>query len=197
MENVNSLNYRKKQIDREKSAISFSCVCKYALRFRDHLSSFFDKCADGVNRALNWARLNVDERKTHLQKIFKHLMSFGGQNYDVELKLGGRHPTDNALGGATAKKVALYDKLLGSSDYNQVVEVVAHEVGHVFQLNNAGTTLSKDTVDICYAHYVLPHESYEYYFENPIEAEAWIIGREVGRNFKQDLQKRSCPARAA
>jgi len=192
-----NLNYRKKQIDRKKSALSFSCVHNYALRFRNHFSSFFDKCAEGAGRALNWARLNMDDRKTHLRKVFKHLMSFNGRDYDVKLKLGGRHPIGNALGAATAKSVMLYDVLLESSDYNKVAEVIAHEAGHVFQLHGAETTLSQDTVDVCAANYVLPHESYEYYLANPIEAEAWIIGCEVGRNFQQDLSKRFGRSRAA
>jgi len=196
MKDETNLDHRKKKIDGEKSAISFSAVRNYALDFRKHFLSFFDKCADGSGKVLNWARLNTDDRKTHLKKVFRHLIAFKGIRRDIKLEFAGA-AKKGALGSATAGKVKLYDQLLDSSDYNIAAEVLAHEVGHVFQMNDAQTTLSRETVETSAANYVQPAEDYEYYRKNPMEAEAFEIGKVVGEDFTAALRRRALDSRAA
>jgi hypothetical protein len=195
----NDLNHRKRQIDREKSALSFDGVRRFALRFRSHFFDLFNKSAHSLNSALNWKKLDFYCRWAHVKTLLRHSLAFGGSDYyNVDVKLAANdRKTKNVMGAANAKNIIIYEDLLKSDDYDKVAEVCSHESTHVFQTRKGNTTLSSDTVKNCYLNYVQPYESYDYYRENPIEIEAFKVGRSVGNNLSAALLKLSSRARAA
>jgi len=180
-----SLEHRKAGIERNKSKINFQTVANYALRIRDHLLDLFGKNMDTACKAISWKSLPMDERKAHLSQVYGH-MSLG--NRPANLKLGGRHELGkDVLGAATENDIIIYDSVLESDDYDQVIDVLSHENTHNCQQNKTETTLSKDVVDVCGANYIMPDESVEYYVKNPIEKEAWLVGQIVGRHIRHAI----------
>ncbi|MCL2748759.1 MAG: hypothetical protein FWE50_01660 [Alphaproteobacteria bacterium] len=181
------LAYRKRQIDREKSALSFSAVQNYALRFRNHTLEFFKKSKKRLDEALSWKKLDFGARLAHFKKLVKHALSFGGNDYyDVEVKHA--KSDGNTLGSTDGNCINVYDKLLKNDNYDKVVEVAKHEPAHVFQIRKGDTTLSHSTVIRSIENYVHAQEDYAYYRANPIEQEAWKIGQTASENFTKTLR---------
>jgi hypothetical protein len=187
-----SLEFRRRQISREKSALSFSAVRDYALRFRNHFLDFFSTGSKRTTQALNWKTLDFTARWNHVQKLVRHALSFGGRDYyNIEVKMAKNDAKSaGTLGAANAREVFIYEKLLESDDYDKVAEVCSHEPSHVFQLRGGDTTMSHSSVKNCYENYVQPGEDYASYRENPIEQEAWKIGQKVGEKFTETLRAR-------
>ena len=183
------LNYRKKQLEKERKKLNPGHVASFAYNFRDHLLKFFDKSKNAAANAIMWKKLNLDERKTHLSQVFKHLLSFkGGKTGDVKVKFQSHLPgCENALGSANKDSITIYDKALKSDDYETVLEVGGHEATHVFDLHGHGPTLDKKSVDNCANNYVSPNEDADAYRNNPVEVSAFETGRIIRKNFLKTL----------
>ena len=137
------LEYRKKQIDLEKSAVSSYYMKSFAMDFRKHFNAFFDKARENMANALNWKTLDFGQRKIHIKKLIKHALSFRKLNHKVNVKF--EENTDKnrgTLGATNGRDLMIYDDLVKCDDHDRVVDVCAHEPDHVFQINGAQTTLA-------------------------------------------------------
>ena len=194
---IRSLNQRRRKLEGAKSALSVSAAENYGLDLHNHLLSFFDKCKNVLGAALDWGRLDMGQRKTHIKQVFKYMLKFRQSKYDAKLTFGGTHSSKGVLGSATEDEVTIYDAAIESDDYEKVMDATVHEFGHTRQLKNAETTLSKDAVKIAAENYIDPSECIEGYRDNLLEEETRIIARTASNGLWQNLFKMSCHQRAA
>ncbi|MDL2295963.1 hypothetical protein LJC18_04115 [Lachnospiraceae bacterium OttesenSCG-928-E19] len=186
------LEHRKQQIDAEKSSVCSYSIKSFGMDFREHFNAFFDKATENIKSALNWKKLNFGDRKIHIKKLVKHALNFRKLNHSVKVRFEENNDKNRGTLGATnGRDLMIYDDLLKNDNYDKVVEVCAHEPDHVFQINGAQTTLGSTTVNKCYHNYVTPYESYNHYRQNPIEVEAFEVGRIVSDDFTKELKKRN------
>lgn len=186
-----SLDFRKKQIESAPTP-SYSAVQSYALDFRSHFESLFDRCRESVDNALNWVKLDLGSRARHAIKLVKHALSFKGMQDDVQVTIAKNNSeTKNTLGSCSTdgKKITIYESALTGS-HDRLVNVAAHETEHGNQIAGKSETVSKETVQICTENYVSPKESRWHYKINPIERGAHWTGETVSDEFTKSLEKK-------
>ncbi|MCL2538560.1 MAG: hypothetical protein FWF34_00770 [Alphaproteobacteria bacterium] len=182
------LDYRKKQIDRANAAVSFSSIENYSISFRNHFNSFYKKFPKYVGRVFDWKNLDRLARIKYIEKLVPYVLKFGKITRDVTVKFPGSY--HGALASTNGREMSFYDKLLDSDDHDEIIESIAHESQHVYQIRNTETALTPDIVAASTQNYIQPHENMEYYLKNPIEIEAFKTGRKVGRRFTDALRQK-------